>query len=743
MPPSSLHPKVYIRLLYDIVVFLCRLPFWLLHHSLAALQRRHREIGREYTAKREVPRFLPRLVTLSASEDETSYHNSASDSEDEPLALIPPSPTHSTAHSPSIPPPPYHSLSSPPQHGPVSPPSPLVADEKPTPPSITPEPTTPTMSSKHFDPNPTHLLLTSLHSQTLTNPSLALDSQNKILYLRPSSKSSSQRVHLVSGGGAGHEPSFSGFVGTGLLSAAVSGTIFASPSAEQIRTCLFSRLAPSSETLVTVMNYTGDVLNFGLAVEKAKAAGKRVEMVIVGDDAAVGRTKGGKVGRRGVAGTVLVVKIAGALAKRGYKLDEVAKVARLVAGNLVSVGASLGRVHVPGRAVNKEEEGEKLGEDEVEIGMGIHNEAGVGREKMELKQLVGKMLRMMLDRNDKERGFVNVNSNEVVLLVNNLGGVSVLELGGIVAEVVKQLGEDWNIKPVRVLSGTYMTSLNGLGFSVSLLNVVNTDIGGPGMIELLDDECEATGWPAQISKLTWEERNQATREEDASNGEEVGESGLRVDAKAAQEVLTRGLEAVVAAEPDVTRYDTIVGDGDCGIGLKRGAEAILRHLSSKPLTGDVVIDLANIIPVVEMEMDGTSGALYAIFLNALVAALRTTSQSEKEASAKVWAAVLRQSCEALSKYTPARPGDRTLVDALYPFVNTLEETGDVKKAAEAAVAGAEGTKGMKASLGRTVYIGGSGFEEVPDPGAWGLASFFQGLAGIKKLEEDSNGWEKL
>lgn len=320
------------------------------------------------------------------------------------------------------------------------------------------------------------------------------------------------------------------------------------------------------------MNYTGDVLNFGLAVEKAKAAGKRVEMVIVGDDAAVGRTKGGKVGRRGVAGTVLVVKIAGALAKRGYKLDEVAKVARLVAGNLVSVGASLGRVHVPGRAVNKEEEGEKLRQDEVEIGMGIHNEAGVGREKMELKQLVGKMLRMMLDRNDKERGFVNVNSNEVVLLVNNLGGVSVLELGGIVAEVVKQLGEDWNIKPVRVLSGTYMTSLNGLGFSVSLLNVVNTDIGGPGMIELLDDECEATGWPAQISKLTWEERNQATREEDASSGEEVGESGLRVDAKAAQEVLTRGLEAVVAAEPDVTRYDTIVGDGDCGIGLKRGAE---------------------------------------------------------------------------------------------------------------------------------------------------------------------------
>jgi dihydroxyacetone kinase len=141
------------------------------------------------------------------------------------------------------------------------------------------------------------------------------------------------------------------------------------------------------------------------------------------------------------------------------------------------------------------------------------------------------------------------------------------------------------------------------------------------------------------------------------------------------------------------------------------------------------VDLGNIVPIVEKEMDGTSGALYAIFLNALVAALR--SQGQGEATPKVWAAALRQSCSALSRYTPARPGDRTLVDALYPFVEVLEKTGDVRQAAQAAQNAAEGTKGMKASLGRTVYIGGSGFEQVPDPGAWGLASFFLGLAGVK------------
>lgn len=155
--------------------------------------------------------------------------------------------------------------------------------------------------------------------------------------------------------------------------------------------------------------------------------------------------------------------------------------------------------------------------------------------------------------------------------------------------------------------------------------------------------------------------------------------------------------------------------------------AVLKHLEENPLTGDLVVDVASIVPVVENTMDGTSGALYAIFLNALVHALRTLAPGD--ASPALWAQALRQSCDALSKYTPARPGDRTLVDALYPFVETLAGAGDVKQAAQASHKAADETKGMKASLGRSVYVGGSGYEEVPDPGAWGLACFFQGLAG--------------
>lgn len=435
------------------------------------------------------------------------------------------------------------------------------------------------MSAKHFVNDPTHLVSSALHSLTLTNPSLALDPDFKVLYRRPDSNAKPQ-VSIISGGGSGHEPSFAGMVGQGMLSAAVAGTIFASPSAEQIRTAITSRVDTSKGVLVTVMNYTGDVLNFGMAVEKAKAAGLDVEMVVVGDDVGVGRAKAGKVGRRGIAGTVLVHKISGALAALGKPLDQVAKYAQLTADNLVSVGASLEHVHVPGRKVDTEG---SLGADEVELGMGIHNEPGSGRERVELPDLVSKMLKQLLDTSDKDRAFVDVTSKEVVLMINNLGGVSVLELGGITAEVASQLESKYSIRPVRILSGTYMTSLNGLGFSISLLNVASPEFGAPSMIELLDAPSEVVGWSAPIQTSTWEAKNTNTRTERVGATEDIKSGGLKTDASSAQTALKNGLQKVIDAEPEVTRYDTVVGDGDCGIGLKRGAEGKSDKFHSIPI----------------------------------------------------------------------------------------------------------------------------------------------------------------
>jgi dihydroxyacetone kinase len=275
------------------------------------------------------------------------------------------------------------------------------------------------------------------------------------------------------------------------------------------------------------MNYTGDVLNFGMAVEKARARGAQVDMVVVGDDAGVGRARGGKVGRRGIAGTTLVLKIAGALAAQGAELREVSRIARLAAGNIVSIGSSLSHVHVPGRGVADLGEDE-LKEGEVEIGMGIHNEAGSERKTVELPELVRTMLAHCLDTSDKDRNFLEISpEDEVVLLVNNLGGVSVLELGGITNEVVEQLEQTWNIRPVRILAGTYMTSLNGLGFSITLLKLQDTGLGaGRSMLELLDAPAEATGWTAPISSNTWLKRGASRKREDSVADEEFQPSNL-------------------------------------------------------------------------------------------------------------------------------------------------------------------------------------------------------------------------
>lgn len=162
-------------------------------------------------------------------------------------------------------------------------------------------------TAKHFLNDPTELVNAALHSITLTNPNTALDKENKVIYLRPDAIE--PQVSLISGGGSGHEPSFAAFVGPGLLSGAIAGTIFASPNADQVRGGILNRIETSKGVLVIVMNYTGDVLNFGMGVEKAKAGGIDVEMVIMGDDAGVPRSQAGKVGTNAVRLSILGSKI--------------------------------------------------------------------------------------------------------------------------------------------------------------------------------------------------------------------------------------------------------------------------------------------------------------------------------------------------------------------------------------------------------------------------------------------------
>lgn len=202
-----------------------------------------------------------------------------------------------------------------------------------------------------------------------------------------------------------------------------------------------------------------------------------------------------------------------------------------------------------------------------------------------------------------------------------------------------------------------------------------------------------------------------------------------MDGQVAIKKLTAALNSLIAAEPQVTKFDTIVGDGDCGLCLKMGAEAVLKYISaSPPAATDAVRLVRDIAQVVENSMDGTSGALYAIFLNSLAAGLSAVPASSPQlATPEFWAAGLKAALASLGKYTPAQPGDRTVVDALVPFVGTLDETKDLKKAVEAATKGCDSTKGMEASLGRSTYVSSEGWNACPDPGAYGLVKLLEGL----------------
>ena len=321
-----------------------------------------------------------------------------------------------------------------------------------------------------------------------------------------------------------------GYVGAGLLTACVAGTIFASPGAEQVRACVAHRLPKDSKgLLVIVMNYTGDVLNFGMGAEKARAMGQDVEMIVIGDDVGVGREKGGKVGRRGIAGGGLVVKVCGALAEMGASLKDVADVGRLVGRNLVSVASSLSRVHVIGQDVREsDEEYKRMPYGTIELGMGIHNEPGCEQFKTDLPGIIKTMLKQLLDQNDKDRAYVKFEkSDEVVMLINNFGGLSNLELGAITDEVWNQLTADWDIRPVRLFQGVYNGSLNGLGFGVTLLRLADTGLGkGKSLLELIDSPSEGIGWPQAINIETWGQEF-AKIKDTKLEGEEVKPSHIK------------------------------------------------------------------------------------------------------------------------------------------------------------------------------------------------------------------------
>lgn len=268
-----------------------------------------------------------------------------------------------------------------------------------------------------------------------------------------------EKVALVSGGGSGHEPSHGGYVGRGMLDGAVAGSVFTSPTPDQVYEAI-KAVDGGKGVLLVIKNYTGDVLNFEMAAELAEADGIKVEKVIVNDDVAVENSTW-TTGRRGICGTVLVHKIAGAMAQSGAELSEVKRVAEKVIANVRSMGMALSPCTVP-------EAGKPsftLGENEMEIGMGIHGEPGTHREEIRTADeiadhLLGKILADLPFNSE----------DEVAVVVNGLGGTPMMELFVVNHRVAEVLGAK-GIKVARTYVGNFMTSIEMAGLSITLIKL--------------------------------------------------------------------------------------------------------------------------------------------------------------------------------------------------------------------------------------------------------------------------------
>ena len=283
----------------------------------------------------------------------------------------------------------------------------------------------------------------------------------------------SDKVTLVSGGGSGHEPAHAGYVGKGMLDAAVAGEVFTSPTPDRIKAAI-DAVRSDAGTLLIVKNYSGDVMNFEMAAELAETDGVKTRSVIVNDDVAVENSTY-TTGRRGIAGTVFVHKIAGALAERGADLDAVAAVAQKVVGNVRSMGFALSPCTVPANG----RPGFDLGDGEMEFGLGIHGEPGVRRAPVENADSLAKnLLAVIFDDLPFRRG------DRVAVLVNGLGGTPLMELY-ILNRSVAALCRERGLAVAKTYVGNFMTSLEMTGASVSLLRL------DPELESLLADPSDA------------------------------------------------------------------------------------------------------------------------------------------------------------------------------------------------------------------------------------------------------------
>jgi dihydroxyacetone kinase len=492
------------------------------------------------------------------------------------------------------------------------------------------------------------------------------------------------RVALVSGGGSGHEPAHAGFVGVGMLTAAVCGDVFASPSVDAVLAGILAVTGPAG-CLLIVKNYTGDRLNFGLAAERARAFGLKVNMVIVDDDIALPDLPQ----PRGVAGTLFVHKIAGAMAESGASLEDVTAAAERVVAGTRSIGMSLDTCTVPGS--HKEN---RIGAGKAELGLGIHGEAGVEQidyhnAEQAMASVTAKLAAVMEDRPH-------------VALLNNLGGATVLEMSILANDLLKsQIGG--NLKSI-IGPAALMTSLDMRGFSVSVFPLAAEDMAW------LSAPCAPSAWPGCKAVVP-------VRVSDLPDGLRPIKP-VPSEHKGTADFLTRCCRILIEAETDLNALDAKSGDGDTGSTLAGAARALIGALDRLPLADHTQLFRA-IGQELAQTMGGSSGVLLAIFF---------TAAGDAASSGLSMVASLKEGLERMQRIGGAQPGDRTMVDALKPALEALEASGLVAAAAAARTGAAHTATITRAKAGRASYINADQLLGHVDPGAEAVARLFEQLA---------------
>ncbi len=505
-----------------------------------------------------------------------------------------------------------------------------------------------------------------------------------------------QQVAVLSGGGSGHEPAHAGYIGAGMLSAAIAGEVFTSPSTDTVLAAI-QAVAAKPGALLVVKNYTGDRLNFGLAAEMARAEGIPVEIIIVDDDVALKGT-GQATGARGLAGTVFIHKLLGAAAAEGKSLADLAAIGKAAVASLATMGVSFSAGTSP--AVGKPSF--ELGEHEMELGLGIHGEPGVKRTELQpANQLTETLLTEIL------RHGSSGDTQRLAAMVNNLGATTEMELA-IVARHAASFLAGRGLTVERIYAGTFLSSLDMAGISISILGL-NED-----RLRWLDAPTAAPAWPNAARQRPGNPALQVAVQ--VSTGMSSG-SGAQTEAgRKTKQAIEAACKALLAAENELTEMDRVTGDGDLGVSMARGAKGVQDALESYPLD-NIPATLKALGHTLRRALGGSSGPLYGVLF------LRCGSVLEASRSAGLaqWAEALDQGCRAISELGGAKPGDRTMLDALDPFLRTLQqgakpEREGVLAAVEAAERGAEATAQMLPKLGRSSYLGGRvlGY---PDPGA--------------------------